>query len=58
MTADEVAKLIETLGGVCKAAKIIGCSHNTLSRYQIGQRAIPIELGEYLRLAVLNFSTT
>jgi hypothetical protein len=53
MTADEVAKKVEILGGVRRAAQIIGCSCSMLSRYQTGQRAIPAELGERLSTATL-----
>ena len=44
----DLAKLVDTVGGVVKAAKIIGCTRQTLHRYLRGDRAAPTEVIEKL----------
>ncbi|MBS2032943.1 MAG: hypothetical protein JST54_34040 [Deltaproteobacteria bacterium] len=48
MATADLAKLVDTVGGVVKAAKIIGCTRQTLHRYLRGDRAAPTEAIETL----------
>lgn len=52
MPADELATIVERLGGVRAAARAVGCSHTTVGRYLVGQGVPPAVASTLRRLAI------